>query len=138
VASVRDEILGNIIQDDRPWGGFRQFAHNALCTVKILTVADRQQLSLQSHRHRDELWVVLDPGLVVEIDGREHRAEPGDEFVIPRGARHRLGSAGGTGRVLEISFGEFDEDDIERYEDVYGRSRETFGEGTKTATKGET
>jgi mannose-6-phosphate isomerase len=97
--SVRDEILGRIEQDERPWGGFRQFAHNALCTVKILTVVDGQLLSLQSHRHRDELWV-----------------------VIPRGARHRVGSVGGTARILEISFGEFDEDDIERYEDVYGRS----------------
>ena len=122
MASVRDEILENIKQDDRPWGGFRQFAHNALCTVKILTVADGQVLSLQSHRHRDELWVVLDDGLRIEIDGEEHLASPGDEFVIPRGSRHRLGSADGGGRVLEISFGEFDEDDIERYEDVYGRS----------------
>ncbi|MDQ3953391.1 MAG: phosphomannose isomerase type II C-terminal cupin domain [Actinomycetota bacterium] len=120
--SVRDEILGNIKQDERPWGGFRQFAHNALCTVKILTVTDGQILSLQSHRHRDELWVVLDEGLKVEIDGQEHLAHPGDEFVIPRGARHRVGSAGGTGRILEISFGEFDEDDIERYEDRYGRT----------------
>lgn len=122
MTSVRDEILGNIKQDDRPWGGFRQFAHNALCTVKILTVDAGETLSLQSHRRRDELWVVLDPGLRVEIDGTEHLPEPGDEFVIVRGSRHRLGSAGSRGRVLEISFGEFDEDDIERYEDVYGRS----------------
>ena len=122
LTSVRDEILGNIEQDERPWGGFRQFAHNARCTVKILTVMDGQLLSLQSHRHRDELWVVLDEGLKVEIDGEEHVAHPGDEFVIPRGSRHRVGSIGGTGRILEISFGEFDEDDIERYEDVYGRS----------------
>lgn len=119
---ARDEILGNIVQDDRPWGGFRQFAQNTQCTVKVLTVADGQLLSLQSHRHRDELWVVLDPGLEIEIDGVKHRANPGDEFVIPRGARHRVGSVGGTARVLEISFGEFDEDDIERYEDVYGRA----------------
>jgi len=122
VPSTRDEILGNIKQDERPWGGFRQFAHNAQCTVKILTVAAGQILSLQSHRHRDELWVVLDEGLKVEIDGETHLADPGDEFVILRGSRHRVGSVGGTGRILEISFGEFDEDDIERYEDVYGRS----------------
>lgn len=122
MASVREEILGNIEQDERPWGGFRQFVHNAQCTVKILTVADGQILSLQSHRQRDELWVVLDEGLKVEIDGESHVAHPGDEFVIPRGARHRVGSVEGTGRILEISFGDFDEDDIERYEDVYGRS----------------
>jgi mannose-1-phosphate guanylyltransferase/mannose-6-phosphate isomerase len=122
MASARDQILGNIKQDDRPWGGFRQFAHNAQCTVKILTVAAGQLLSLQSHRGRDELWVVLDEGLQVEIDGEKQVAHPGDEFVIPRGARHRVGSVGATGRILEISFGEFDEDDIERYEDVYGRS----------------
>lgn len=122
MTSAGEEILGNIVQDERPWGGFRQFAHNALCTVKVLTIADGQILSLQSHRHRDELWVVLDEGLKVEIDGEAHVAHPGDEFVIPRGSKHRVGSVGGTGRILEISFGEFDEDDIERYEDVYGRS----------------
>lgn len=122
MASIRDQILGNITQDERPWGGFRQFAHNALCTVKVLTVADGQLLSLQSHRNRDELWVVLDEGLQIEIDGEKTVAHPGDEFVIARGARHRVGSVGGTGRILEISFGDFDEDDIERYEDVYGRS----------------
>ncbi|MDQ3956893.1 MAG: phosphomannose isomerase type II C-terminal cupin domain [Actinomycetota bacterium] len=120
--SVRDEILGNIVDDARPWGGFRQFTHNTPCTVKILTVADGQVLSLQSHRHRDELWVVLDPGLRIEIDDEVHHPEPGAEFVVARGSRHRAGSAAGTGRILEISFGEFDEDDIERFEDAYGRS----------------
>ena len=122
MASVEDRILGGIYEEDRPWGAFRQFTKGEPCTVKILTVADGQVLSLQSHKLRDELWVVLDHGLRIEIDGRVHLPEPGAEFVIPRGSRHRLGSASGTGRVLEISFGDFDENDIERYDDVYGRS----------------
>lgn len=115
------EILDRIVQDDRPWGNFRQFTHNQTTTVKILTVEAGQTLSLQDHAHRDELWVVLDQGLRIELDDRVIEPEPGDEIVIVRGAKHRLSSAGARGRVLEIAFGTFDEDDIRRHDDRYGR-----------------
>ena len=47
---------------DKPWGGFEQYTHNLPSTVKIITVAPGGTLSRQYHHHRDELWVVLDPG----------------------------------------------------------------------------
>lgn len=116
------EILGGIIQDDRPWGNFRQFTHNQETTVKILTVDPGQTLSLQKHEKRDELWVVLDPGLRVQIDDDVFEPAVGDELVIMRGQRHRLSSTGPRGRVLEIAFGYFDEQDIIRLEDAYNRA----------------
>ena len=107
---------------DKPWGGFEQYTHNLPCTVKIITVAPGGTLSRQYHRMRDELWVTLDAGARVELDGSVLHPEPGERLFIPRETVHRLSAPGdGPVRILEISFGEFDEDDIVRLEDVYGR-----------------
>ncbi|MFZ4513936.1 MAG: mannose-6-phosphate isomerase, partial [Geothrix sp.] len=58
---------------EKPWGSFDQYALNTPCTVKILTCAPGQKLSLQRHSHRGELWVALDAGVVVDRDGEELR-----------------------------------------------------------------
>lgn len=123
---AREEaIRAGIFTDDRPWGNFRQFSLNQSTTVKILTVQAGGTLSLQLHRQRDELWCVLDDGLRVEIDGVACDPKPGDELVILRGQTHRLSAPGSPGgRVLEIAFGHFDEADIERIDDIYGRAPE--------------
>ena len=66
--------------------------------------------------------MVLDPGARVELDGEDLSPEPGEKLYIPREAVHRLSTEGKEPvRILEISFGEFDEGDIVRLEDVYGR-----------------
>lgn len=110
------------VKVDKPWGRFDQYTHNLPCTVKIITVAPGGTLSRQYHQNRDELWVVLDPGARVELGDDELEPESGEELFIPRQTIHRLSTVGGEPvRVLEISFGEFDEEDIVRLEDVYGR-----------------
>ncbi len=116
-----DEILAQILQDDRPWGNFRRFTLNQQTTVKILTVEAGESLSLQSHAHRDELWIMLDEGLRVQVEDEIVEPRIGIELVIMRGQKHRLSSTGPRGRVLEVAFGHFDEDDIQRFDDVYGR-----------------
>jgi mannose-6-phosphate isomerase len=106
----------------KPWGKFEQYTHNAVSTVKIITVRPGGILSLQYHHRRDELWVVLDPGARVEVGGRVLHPQKGEKVFIPRMEEHRLSSASVEPvRILEISFGEFDEDDIVRLEDAYGR-----------------
>ena len=111
------------IKVDKPWGRFEQYTHNLPSTVKIITVAPGGTLSRQYHHHRDELWVVLDPGARVELDGEALSPPPGEKLYIPRGTVHRLSSEGEEPvRILEISFGEFDEGDIVRLDDVYGRA----------------
>lgn len=110
---------------DKPWGCFDQYALNTACTVKILTCNPGQQLSLQRHAHRDELWVALDPGVVVDLNGRELRPAVGVEVWLPQGSTHRLRCDASTDhpvRVLEVSLGTFDEGDIERIQDDYGRA----------------
>jgi mannose-1-phosphate guanylyltransferase/mannose-6-phosphate isomerase len=86
-----------------------------------MTVQPNQQLSLQSHTRRAELWIALDTGAVVQINDTLFYPQPGDELWIPAGARHRLSSAGPAVRVLEIAFGDWQQDDITRYDDDYAR-----------------
>jgi len=105
----------------RPWGSFSQYANNASVTVTMMTVEPGQRLSLQSHTGRAELWVVVDEGAVVEIDDVVHYPEPGAELWIPAESRHRLSSNGPRVRVLEIAFGNWQQEDITRYADDYNR-----------------
>jgi mannose-6-phosphate isomerase len=112
-----------IIEVEKPWGKFEQYTHNALSTVKIITVQPGGALSLQYHHRRDELWVVLDAGAQIQLGDIDIRPRVGDRVFIPRKTAHRLSAAGDRAvRILEVSFGEFDEDDIVRLEDVYGRA----------------
>jgi mannose-6-phosphate isomerase-like protein (cupin superfamily) len=111
-----------IYEEPRPWGGFRRYTHNQVSTVKILTVNPGQVLSLQYHHHRDELWVALDSGLRVTLDDQVWEPVQYEEIFIPHGSRHRVAGVGTRpSRWLEISFGDFDENDIVRLEDQYGR-----------------
>jgi len=105
----------------RPWGRFRQYAHNAPVTVSLMTVNEGQRLSLQAHPGRAELWIVLDEGATVHIGDKVWEPAAGEEIWIPANGKHRLGSVKGTVRVLEVAFGNWQQDDIVRFEDDYGR-----------------
>lgn len=117
----------------RPWGNFVQYTQNASSTVKVITVEKGQELSLQYHHHRSEFWRILEghPRVTIGKEGENASesgaevevvdAKPGDEFIVSIENPHRIGAP--TDRVvfLEIAFGQFDEDDIVRTEDKYGR-----------------
>jgi mannose-1-phosphate guanylyltransferase/mannose-6-phosphate isomerase len=112
---------------ERPWGAFRQYAHNQEVTVSLMTVRPGQRLSLQSHTGRAELWIVLDDGARIQVgdEVRDHGA--GDEIWIAANERHRLACAGSAPvRVIEIAFGNWQQEDITRYDDDF--SRPTKGE----------
>ena len=112
----------NIYEEQRPWGAFRQFTHNAPTTVKLITVKPGEVLSLQSHKLRSEFWHVVSGSGTIEIGDAKHEAVKGGEFDIPVETKHRV-SAGADGmEFLEIASGTFDESDIIRYEDKYGRA----------------
>ena len=110
-----------IYQEERPWGNFRRFTDNLLSTVKIITVNPNSELSLQSHMKRKEFWRVTRGDGIFEVDGQSLPVGVGSEQEVPIGIQHRM-KAGPNGlEVLEIALGNFDEDDIIRYEDKYGR-----------------
>lgn len=108
----------------RPWGSFKQYAHNQEVTVSLMTVSPGQRLSLQSHTGRAELWIVLDDGAAVQVDDEILHPAAGDEIWIPANSRHRLTSTGPTVRVLEVAFGNWQQADITRYDDDYARPAE--------------
>ncbi len=111
-----------IFQIERPWGNFRQFIANSPCTVKIITILPNESLSLQSHEKRGEFWRVLSGSGVIEIGDMKYNVSVGEEHQCPVGVKHRM-SAGEHGlTILEVATGEFDENDITRYQDKYGRA----------------
>ena len=110
-----------IYEEERPWGFFRRFTDNTPSTVKILVVKPNEELSLQSHNSREEFWRVIKGDGIFDIDDKKIIVEEGIEKYIPVKTKHKI-QAGTEGiEVLEISFGEFNEGDIVRYEDKYGR-----------------
>ena len=107
---------------ERPWGSFKQFAHNQETTVSLMTVLPGQRLSLQSHTGRAELWIVLDDGAIVQVGEETRTYNAGDEIWINVNEKHRLACAGDRPvRVLEVAFGNWQQDDIQRYDDDYQR-----------------
>ncbi|MDO8590097.1 MAG: phosphomannose isomerase type II C-terminal cupin domain [bacterium] len=108
--------------EERPWGGFREFIKNEPSTVKILFVKKGEAFSLQKHLNRNEFWRVLSGAPEITIGDKTVRAKVGDEFEIPSETEHRIEALDNDVEVLEISRGEFDEADIVRIEDKYGRT----------------
>lgn len=108
----------------KPWGHSELIFKNegeAKVTAKILTVYPHSRLSLQKHQVRSEYWFVMKGDAEVDVGGGTVVLRPGQTIRIPRGTLHRLGTNSGT-QVLEVSTGEFDEADITRLEDDYGRA----------------
>lgn len=107
---------------ERPWGSFKQFANNEPCTVSMMTVLPGQRLSLQSHIGRAELWIVIDNDAIVQVGDEIKTYQAGDEIWIPAEERHRLSNNGTTPvRVLEVAFGNWQQEDIKRFDDDYER-----------------
>jgi mannose-1-phosphate guanylyltransferase/mannose-6-phosphate isomerase len=110
--------------EQRPWGSFRVLHEGPGCKVKEIIVTPGGRLSLQSHRHRAEHWVVVAGTARVTVDEQILLLEPNQSVHIPLGARHRMENPGAVPmHLIEVQCGSYlGEDDIIRYEDVYGRS----------------
>ena len=116
------EGLSNYEKEIRPWGNFERFTLNEKTTVKIITVNEGEAFSLQTHEHRDESWRVLSGSGTIRIDDIEYDVQPGETYFSKRGSKHRAEGGKGGLVFLEIAFGDFDEQDISRLEDRYGRA----------------
>ena len=103
----------------RPWGNYKQFTKNEASTVQLITIQPHQRISLHAHERRAELWTILDAGAMVEMNDDVSYPKPGDEIWIKPGTKHRVSSTGDMVRVLELAFGEWDIDDIIRYDENY-------------------
>jgi mannose-1-phosphate guanylyltransferase/mannose-6-phosphate isomerase len=110
--------------EQRPWGSFQVLHEGPGVKVKEIVVTPGGRLSLQSHKHRAEHWVVVAGIATVTVDERVLTLEPNQSVHIPLGAIHRMENPGGVPmHLIEVQCGSYlGEDDIVRYEDVYGRS----------------
>lgn len=112
----------DIYTEDRPWGRFEKFHENQLSTVKLIYIKANSRLSLQYHRQRREFWKVIKGTAQVELDGKIIEVNEEENIVIPKGAKHRVKALNNNCVILEISYGNFDENDIVRIEDDYERT----------------
>ena len=113
----------NVEIGERPWGTYEVLTESDGYKVKRITVVPGGRLSLQSHQHRAEHWVVV-TGIATVTVGENVREVTMNEHVhIPLQAKHRLENYTDDPVVLiEVQTGPYlGEDDIMRYEDIYGR-----------------
>ena len=110
-------------RDFRPWGWYESLARGPRFQVKRIVVHPGASLSLQSHHHRAEHWIVVEGTAKVTIDDRATLLSENQSVYVPLGAIHRLENPGKLPVVLiEVQTGSYlGEDDIVRYEDVYQR-----------------
>lgn len=110
-------------RDHRPWGWFDVLAGADRFQVKRIHVNPGASLSLQTHEHRSEHWIVVEGQADVTLDDQVTQISANQSIYIPQGARHRLSNPGQTPLVLiEVQTGAYlGEDDIVRYEDDYAR-----------------
>lgn len=107
----------------RPWGYYTVIAQGEGFQTKIIHVNQGQKLSLQSHNFRSEHWVVLSGTAKVILEGKDITLSPGHSIDIPLKAIHSLQNPYDEDlKIIEIQKGSpLIEDDIIRYEDMYGR-----------------
>lgn len=108
----------------RPWGYYTCLNSGDGYLTKTICVMPKHKLSVQSHNHRSEHWVVLEGTALVLKDGKEYNVYAGDSIDIPLGAKHSLQNPYDKElKIIEIQKGDYiSEDDIIRYEDCYGRN----------------
>lgn len=106
----------------KPWGQFDQFTHNEISTVKIHSVNPHSSLSLQYHNDRTEFWYIISGHPIITIGENKINANPGDEFMVDKLEKHQIEAGDDVVKFLEICYGNFDEEDIVRIKDKYGRA----------------
>ena len=116
-----EHILHRTVQ--RPWGSYTVLEEHEGYKMKRITVHPGASLSLQRHQHRSEHWIVVAGTATVVRGDEELTVSKNESTYIPIGFKHRLENRGRIPlQLIEVQVGEYlEEDDIERFEDNYGR-----------------
>jgi len=105
----------------KPWGYYIIIIKKQNYWVKKLVVKKNQRISLQSHKEREEFWIVLS-GKIKAVKGNSKiELKKSNSIKIDRGEKHRIEGVVNS-EILEVAFGNVKERDITRYEDDYGRA----------------
>lgn len=107
----------------RPWGSFTILEEGERYKIKRIVVDPQQRLSLQMHYHRSEHWIVVKGAAKVTIGETEQLVHENESVYVPKSQVHRLENPGKVPlELIEVQVGEYvGEDDIVRFEDIYGR-----------------
>jgi mannose-1-phosphate guanylyltransferase/mannose-6-phosphate isomerase len=107
----------------RPWGSYTTMEESQRSKIKNITVTPGKKLSLQIHNHRSEHWVVVRGMAWINVDDKEFYLRQGESTFIKAGIKHRLSNPGTIPlEIIEVQLGDYvGEDDIERFEDDFGR-----------------
>lgn len=108
----------------RPWGRYTVLDEGDGFKVKFIHVEPGGKLSLQSHNHRSEHWVVVKGIADITIGGEVKRLNPNESIYVPLETKHRLANPGNDElTIVEVATGSYiEEDDIKRYDDAYSRN----------------
>ncbi|MHC1788831.1 mannose-1-phosphate guanylyltransferase/mannose-6-phosphate isomerase [Solidesulfovibrio sp.] len=111
----------------RPWGSYTVLDEGPGYKIKRIEVLPGARLSLQMHHHRAEHWVVVSGTALVQVGEKEILLTDNQSVDIPKGSQHRLSNPGKVPvEIIEIQSGPYlEEDDIVRFDDVYGRTAKT-------------
>ena len=114
----------------RPWGSYTVLQEGPGFKMKRIEVRPGAKLSMQRHQHRSEHWVVIGGTATVTCDGRVSTCNVNQSTYIPIGAMHRLENRGDSPlAIIEVQVGTYvGEDDIQRFDDQYGRATTTSTE----------
>ncbi len=109
----------------RPWGQYTVLEDGERYKIKHIVVLPKKRLSLQMHYHRSEHWIVVRGMAKIVVNGKEMFLRNGESTFIFSGFTHRLENPGKVPlEVIEVQIGEYlGEDDIERFEDDFGREK---------------
>lgn len=110
----------------RPWGSYESIAEGERFQVKRIVVKPGEKLSLQMHHHRAEHWIVVRGTARVTCGDEEKLVTENQSVYIPLGTKHRLDNPGQLPlELIEVQSGAYlGEDDIVRFDDVYGRTKQ--------------
>ena len=111
------------MKTERPWGWYDIIDQGSSYKVKCIEVKPGLSLSLQRHMHRSEHWVVVEGTALVEVDGIKELVHVNQGSYVPIGSKHRLSNPGKIPlKIIEVQNGSYlEEDDIERFDDDFGR-----------------
>jgi mannose-1-phosphate guanylyltransferase / mannose-6-phosphate isomerase len=108
----------------RPWGFYKTTFINKYSQSKIIFIFPKQELSLQMHKQREEHWIVTKGQGEVILGESVKKAHAGMYFYVPKGCKHKIKNVSEESNLIitEVQLGTyFGEEDIIRYEDIYGR-----------------
>ena len=118
----QESLLAAVVR--RPWGWYLTTLQMPGYKTKVLSILPGARLSLQTHKHRSEMWSIIKGEGLCTVGDEALKVEATDFVFIPLGAKHRIENLSRTGDLIvaEVQIGDYlEEDDIVRYEDDFGR-----------------